>query len=150
MLDGLELIDRKCDNKHIRQTFQRKNKTIARGKFFWRSQIVDINWRRARRFISKSGMKYTLLIILLLGLLTWMSPVPFAVVMMKQFHTWFFIVKYLKNFGEILNHTFLVLPALVIPLTLKTSSATMLIQKMALLHTWLPLLSYVQFFYLQT
>ncbi len=48
-----------------------------------------------------------------------MSPVPFAVVMMKRFHTCFFTVKYLKSFGGILNHTFLVRPTLVNPLTLK-------------------------------
>lgn len=34
MLDGIELTDKKCNNKHIRQTFQRKNKTVPRGRFF--------------------------------------------------------------------------------------------------------------------
>lgn len=47
MLDGIELTNIKCNNKHIRQTFQRKNKTVPRGKFFWRSKIENINWRRA-------------------------------------------------------------------------------------------------------
>lgn len=32
--DGLELTDRKCDNKHIHQTFKEKKQTIPRGKSF--------------------------------------------------------------------------------------------------------------------
>ena|ERR1712035_154288 len=46
LLDGLELKDKKCNNKHIRRIFQKKNDTVPRGKFFWNSQIVDIGWRR--------------------------------------------------------------------------------------------------------
>uniref|UniRef100_A0A671UBE6 Reverse transcriptase domain-containing protein n=1 Tax=Sparus aurata TaxID=8175 RepID=A0A671UBE6_SPAAU len=47
MLNGIELTDRRCNNKHIRQCFQRMNRVVPRGKFYWRSQIEDINWRRA-------------------------------------------------------------------------------------------------------
>ena len=47
MLNGIELTDRKCNNKHICQCFQRMNRVVPRGKFYWRSQREDINWRRA-------------------------------------------------------------------------------------------------------
>ena len=47
MLNGIELTDRKCNNKHIRQCYQRMNRVVPRGKFYWRSQIEDMNWSRA-------------------------------------------------------------------------------------------------------
>lgn len=46
----------------------------------------------------------------------------------------FFTVKYRTNFGEISNQTVLALPTLFFPSTLKTSSATIVIQKMAVLN----------------
>ena len=34
-----------CNNKHIHQNFQRNDKTVPKGKFFWRSWLVNTNWK---------------------------------------------------------------------------------------------------------
>lgn len=46
MLSGTELTNIKCNNKHVRQTLQQKNKTEPSG-WFLLEEIKDINWRRA-------------------------------------------------------------------------------------------------------
>lgn len=46
-IDGIEIMDRKCTNKHVRKTLQGLQKISPRGKFFWDSQLTGINWRRA-------------------------------------------------------------------------------------------------------
>ena len=46
-LEGIKLTDKKCNNRNIRQCFYRKNCVVPRGKFYWRAQIDNINWRRA-------------------------------------------------------------------------------------------------------
>ena len=37
LLNGTDVKDRKCDNKHIRQTIQFRRKIMLRGKFKWGS-----------------------------------------------------------------------------------------------------------------
>uniref|UniRef100_A0A8C6SMB2 Reverse transcriptase domain-containing protein n=1 Tax=Neogobius melanostomus TaxID=47308 RepID=A0A8C6SMB2_9GOBI len=45
-LNGINLLDRKCNNHHIRKMFQNSNKITPRGKFFWNSLIEEIDWKR--------------------------------------------------------------------------------------------------------
>ena len=47
MLNGTNLLDKKCSNKHIRQSIQRTKSVVPRGKFYWRSLIMDIDWKKA-------------------------------------------------------------------------------------------------------
>ena len=53
LLNGIDVIDRKCDNKHIRQIFQFRKRITPRGKFYWGSLIQDINWQKAWLLPSK-------------------------------------------------------------------------------------------------
>lgn len=46
MLDGVELSDKKCNNKHIRRHLQKSNSIAPRGMFFWNSLISEINWKK--------------------------------------------------------------------------------------------------------
>lgn len=43
MLDGVELSDEKCNNKHIRRHLQKSNSIAPRGIFYWNSLISEIN-----------------------------------------------------------------------------------------------------------
>ena len=45
LLNGINIQDKKCNNKHIRKCFQDKKRFSPRGKFYWRSQ--DIDWEKA-------------------------------------------------------------------------------------------------------
>lgn len=45
-LNGIKLLDKKCNNKYIRRILQSKNKVVLRGKFYWNSQLDDINWKK--------------------------------------------------------------------------------------------------------
>ncbi len=47
ILEGVELTEKKCNNKHICNIFQKQNKISPRGTFFWNSKIENIDWRRA-------------------------------------------------------------------------------------------------------
>ncbi len=40
-LGGVDILDRKCNNRHIRKIFQ--TKITPRGKFYWGSFITNIN-----------------------------------------------------------------------------------------------------------
>ena len=53
LLNGVDVMDRKCDNKHIRQIFQFRKRITPRGKFYWGSLIQDINWQKAWLLPSK-------------------------------------------------------------------------------------------------
>ncbi len=48
LLEGVDLLDKTCNNRHVRQVFQFKKKMYPRGKFYWRSLVDDIDWKRSR------------------------------------------------------------------------------------------------------
>ena len=47
MINGLGVIDSKCNNKHICNTFYEKRKTTPRGKAFWDNTFMDTDWTKA-------------------------------------------------------------------------------------------------------
>ncbi len=47
ILEGVELTEKKCNNKHICNIFQKQNKISPRGNFFCNSKIENIDWIRA-------------------------------------------------------------------------------------------------------
>lgn len=47
LLNGINILDKKCDNKHIRHIFELKHRISPRGKFYWASLLNDIQWREA-------------------------------------------------------------------------------------------------------
>ena len=47
LLNGINIQDKKCNNKHIRRIFQDKKRFSPRGTFYWRSRLEDINWEKA-------------------------------------------------------------------------------------------------------
>ncbi len=47
LLEGVDLLDKKCNNRHVCQIFPFKNKIYSRGKFYWRSLVDDIAWKRS-------------------------------------------------------------------------------------------------------
>lgn len=51
-LNGIKLLDKKCNYKYIRQILQSKNKVDPRGKFYWNSQLDDINWKKNMAFTA--------------------------------------------------------------------------------------------------
>ncbi len=46
VLEGVDLLDKTCNNRHVRQIFQFKKKMSPTGKFYWRSLVDDIDWKR--------------------------------------------------------------------------------------------------------
>lgn len=46
MIREIDILDRKFTNKHVRNALHSYNKISPRGKSFWNSQFVDINWRK--------------------------------------------------------------------------------------------------------
>lgn len=46
-LGGNNILDRKCNNRHIYKPFQIKRKITPRGKFYWNLFITDIVWKKA-------------------------------------------------------------------------------------------------------
>ncbi len=52
-LGGIDILDRKCNNKHIRKIFQTKRKITPRGEFYWGSFVTNINWRKSWLLPSK-------------------------------------------------------------------------------------------------
>lgn len=67
-LNGIDILDRKCNNKHIHKLFQMKRKITPRGKFYWGSLVTDINYQinsvyltKSRKFIIKSFIGFILL-----------------------------------------------------------------------------------------
>lgn len=46
MINGLDVMDSKCNNKHIRNTFYEKRKISLRGKAFWDDTFMDIDWKK--------------------------------------------------------------------------------------------------------
>ncbi len=48
ILEGVELTEKKCNNKHICNIFQKQNKSFPRCFSFFNSKIENIDWRRAR------------------------------------------------------------------------------------------------------
>ena len=46
-VNGIDIMDIKCNNKHIRNTLFEKRKISPRGKAFWNSIFNDIDWQRA-------------------------------------------------------------------------------------------------------
>ncbi|XP_051733560.1 uncharacterized protein LOC127503598 [Ctenopharyngodon idella] len=47
LLDGISIYDKKCNNKHIRQVFQKRDQIRPRGRSHWAALIDNINWRKA-------------------------------------------------------------------------------------------------------
>ncbi len=47
LLEGVDLLDKTCNNISMCQIVQFKNKVSPRGKFYWRSLIDDIDWKRS-------------------------------------------------------------------------------------------------------
>ena len=47
ILNGINIIDKKCDNKHIRKSLQQRDRIAPRGKFFWNPLVKDIIWKKA-------------------------------------------------------------------------------------------------------
>jgi len=47
ILDGINLLRKKCNNKHIQYIFQRKKYTVAKGNFYRASFIECIDWKEA-------------------------------------------------------------------------------------------------------
>jgi len=47
ILEGINILSKKCNNKHIRHIFQSKKYTVAKGKFYWSSFIECIDWTEA-------------------------------------------------------------------------------------------------------
>lgn len=52
-LEGVDLVDKKCNNKHIRQMLQSRKTITPRGKFYWTSFVQDINWKKTWLLPSK-------------------------------------------------------------------------------------------------
>ncbi len=52
LLKGVDLLDKKSNNRHVRQIFQFKKKMYPRGKFYWRSLVDDIDWCKTGARIS--------------------------------------------------------------------------------------------------
>lgn len=46
-INGFPLLDKRCDNKLIRNALHAKYKCSPRGKFFWNECINDIDWKKA-------------------------------------------------------------------------------------------------------
>lgn len=46
-IDGIDIMDRNFTNRHLRKVLQKRNKILPRGKFFWNSRLIGINWRKA-------------------------------------------------------------------------------------------------------
>ncbi len=46
LLGGINILDRKCNNRHIHKPFQIKRKITPRGKFYWNLFITDIVWKK--------------------------------------------------------------------------------------------------------
>ncbi len=53
LLGGINILDRKCNNRHIHKPFQIKRKITPRGKFYWNLFITDIVWKKAWLLPSK-------------------------------------------------------------------------------------------------
>ncbi len=47
LLEGVDLLDKKCNNRHLRRIFQFKKNISSRGKFYWMSLFDDIYWKRS-------------------------------------------------------------------------------------------------------
>ena len=46
-VNDIDIMDIKCNNKHIRNTLFEKRRIIPRGKAFWNSIFNDIDWQSA-------------------------------------------------------------------------------------------------------
>ena len=46
-VDGIDIRNKTCTNKHIRNYFYSKRKITPRGKFVWNSHFSDIQWKTA-------------------------------------------------------------------------------------------------------
>lgn len=46
-VNGIDFMDHKCNNKHIRNALYKKRKISPRGKAFWNNNFTDIDWQRA-------------------------------------------------------------------------------------------------------
>ena len=46
-INGIDILSKKCTNKHIRECFYNTRKITPRGKFFWNALFVNINWHKA-------------------------------------------------------------------------------------------------------
>ena len=47
MINGLGIMDLKCNNKHIHNTFYEKRKISPRRKAFWDNIFMDTDWEKA-------------------------------------------------------------------------------------------------------
>ncbi len=45
LLEGVGLLDKKCNNRHVCQLCQFNKKMYPRGKLYWRSLVDDIDWK---------------------------------------------------------------------------------------------------------
>jgi len=118
-LNGIQLLDKKCNNKYIRRTLQSKNKVVPRGKFFWNSQLDDINWKKKKtwllphKFCISNKVKEVNLCKILHKIyrvnsiiskyvdVDTVAPVLFVDVLMKLLLIFSFIVKIQRSFGLI-------------------------------------------------
>jgi len=46
IIDGRPLLDKKFNNKFIRNAIHAKKKCSPRGKFYWDELIDDVNWKK--------------------------------------------------------------------------------------------------------
>ncbi len=51
LLEGVDLLDKKCNNRHVCHIFQFKRTISPRGKFYWRSLVDDIDWKRTWKIL---------------------------------------------------------------------------------------------------
>ncbi len=47
LLEGVDRLDKKINNRHVHQIFQFKKNISPRGKFYWRFLVDDIDWKRS-------------------------------------------------------------------------------------------------------
>lgn len=53
LLEGIDLSNKKCTRRHVRHIFHVKRKTSPSGKFYRRSVVEDIDWKRGLAFTWK-------------------------------------------------------------------------------------------------
>lgn len=47
IINGIDVKDAKCNNKHILNIFYEKRRIVQRGKVFWNNLFGDISWKKA-------------------------------------------------------------------------------------------------------
>uniref|UniRef100_A0A3B3HNI1 Reverse transcriptase domain-containing protein n=1 Tax=Oryzias latipes TaxID=8090 RepID=A0A3B3HNI1_ORYLA len=47
MINGIDILNKKCNNKYIRNTLSEKRHITPKGEIFWNNLLNDINWKKA-------------------------------------------------------------------------------------------------------